>query len=302
MANPSPRVSVIIPVYQGEGVIADCLTSVFNQTYPSDLYEVVVVDNASTDRTADIARGFPVKLVDEPRRGVGWARNAGVAAARGELAAFIDADCIAERDWLEALVGRFDAEEGVAGVGGYLPGYDPQTPIQYYIPERKLLSQEVAVASGRYSDPFIVTANALFLRRLIEEVGGFDTTFETNGEDADLCWRIAERGWRFVFAPEAVVYHRHRSTLGALCRWMFRYGRESVYLLKKHRRRYGIGPVLVDFEHYRLWLCALGRFLRPGRLSLVPWERRFAGYDIVRYACFTAGRIAGSIRYGAIIL
>lgn len=302
MTARSPRVSVCVPVYQGEGVIADCLRSVFDQSYPADRYEVVVVNNASTDRTAAIASEFPVRMVGEARKGVGFARNTCVAHARGELLAFTDADCIADRDWLTSLVARFEAEEGLGGVGGYLPGYNAQTPLQYYVAERELLSQEVALADRPYSAPFMITANALHVRRLVEEAGGFDTTFPTNGEDADLCWRIADLGWRFVFAPDAVVHHRHRSSVRAFCRWMFRYGEESVYLLKKHRSRYGIGRVLIDGDHYRRWLAALGRFLSPWKLGHDRWERRFAWYDVLRFTCFTAGRVVGSVKYRAAVL
>jgi len=302
MTTRTPRVSVVIPVYQGERWIAGCLKSVLDQTFPSDLYEVIVVNNGSTDRTAAIAEGFPVRVVDEPRRGVGSARNAGVAQASGELIVFTDADCVADPNWLAALVGRFDSEPGLGGVGGYLPGLDPQTPVQYYIAERRLLSQEVAVEERPFSAPYVITANALLPRQLIEDAGGFDPLCATSGEDADLCWRIGDKGRRFAFAPDAVVYHRHRSTVGALCRWMFRYGIGSVYLMKKHRRRYGTGPILLDFEHYWRWAAAVLRFLTPWSVGIGRWERRFHGYDVLRFACFTAGRVVGSIRYRAFVL
>lgn len=297
-----PRVSVVIPVYQGERWIAECLRSVLDQTFPSDLYEIVVVNNGSTDRTAAIAAGFPVHVVDEPRRGVGSARNAGVARSRGELVVFTDADCVADPKWLAALVARFDSEPGLGGVGGYLPGFDPQTPVQYYVAESDLLSQEVALEQRPFSAPYVVTANALLPRRLVEEAGGFDPLCKVSGEDADLCWRISDRGLPFAFAPDAVVYHRHRSTVGSLGRWMFRYGAGSVYLMKKHHRRYGIGRILVDGDHYSRWAAAVCRFLTPWPLGFARWERRFAGYDVLRFSCFTAGRMVGSIRYRAIIL
>jgi len=302
MTSQEPRVSVVIPVFQGERQIADCLASVLDQTFPRDRYEIIVVNNGSTDRTAAIVAGFPVRVIDEPRRGVGPARNAGAANARGELIIFTDADCLADRHWIAALVARFDSESGLGGVGGYLASLDPQTPIQYYIAERNLLSQEVAVEDRAFSAPFVITANALLPRRLIEEAGGFDPACRLSGEDADLCWRIADKGYRFVFAPDAVVQHRHRSTVKSFCRWMFRYGIGSVYLVKKHRRRYGIGPVFFDGDHYRLWMTAIANFLFPPSPRSDRWERRFAGYDVLRFACFTAGRVVGSIRYRAIVL
>jgi GT2 family glycosyltransferase len=297
------RVSVVIPVYQGERDIADCVASVLDQTYSHDQYETIVVNNGSTDRTAAIVSGFPVRLIEEPRRGVSQARNTGVAGAHGELVAFTDSDCVADRRWLEAAVARFDSEPGLAGVGGYLANHNPQTPMQYYIAERELLAQEVAVEDRPLKAPFLVTANALLPRRRIEEAGGFDLRYRLPGpEDADLCWRIADQGGRFAFAPDAVVYHRHRSTVGAFCRWMFRYGKGSVYLLKTHRRRYGLGLFFFDTDHYRNWGKAIVRFLTYRRYEEDPWQRRFDGYDVLRFTCFTAGRVAGSIRYRAFML
>lgn len=302
MPTPTPRVSVVIPVYQAEQEIARCLASVFNQTYPRDLFEVVIVNNGSTDRTAEVARGFPVRIVDEPRRGVGCARQCGVDQARGELVAFTDSDCIADTRWLEALVARFDREPGLCGVGGYLATHDPQAPIQFYIAEHNLLSQEEALEERAFSAPFIITANALFVRSKIVEAGGFDPRCAISGEDADLCWRMADRGGRLAFAPDALVYHRHRATVRAFCRWMYRYGMGTVYLLKKHRRRYGIGPIFVEREHLQNCLAATWRLLSLRAKGKDKWERRFAYYDFLRLTCFSAGRVVGSLRYGAFIL
>jgi GT2 family glycosyltransferase len=302
MTSKPPRLSVVIPVYQGEHEIGPCLESVLEQSYPRERYEIVVVDNGSTDGTRDIVQRYPVVLEEEARHGVAAARSAGVARAHGELIVFTDADCRADRNWLESLVARFDRDPDLGGVGGYLASLDPQAPIQYYIAERNLLSQEVALEDRVNKAPFLITANALFPRRLIEEAGGFDPRCVISGEDADLCWRIADRGFRFAFAPDAVVYHRHRTRVGALCRWMFRYGIGSVYLMKKHRRRYGIGRVWFDLDHYELWMEAVSNLLAIRPEGLDPWERRFAGYDVLRFACFTAGRLVGSIRYGMIVL
>ncbi|MCX8035631.1 MAG: glycosyltransferase [Candidatus Sumerlaeia bacterium] len=298
----SLRVSVVIPAYQAESCIGNCLRSVLAQTLPRDVYEVIVVNNGSTDRTAEIAGGYDVRLIEEPRRGVAAARQTGVVASRGELVVFTDADCVADRAWLAALVARFDRQPALGGVGGYLATYQLQTPIQYYISERQLLAQEIALDDRPTSPPFLITANALIPKRLIEAVGGFDTRFAVSGEDADLCWRIADLGYCFAFAPDAVVYHHHRPTVKAFCRWMYRYGKGSVFLLKKHRHRLGIGPVYLDREHYRLWWKAMVRFLGPLPPGNDDWERKFYGYDVLRFACFTAGRIAGSLRHGAVVL
>src|SRR4029077_15981900 len=104
-------------VRDGEATLAHCLRSILAGSYPAECLEVVVVDNGSRDRSLEIATHFPVRTVVERRRGRSRARNTGIAHSRGEIVAFIDADCIASRDWLERLTDWFRSEDvwGVAG-------------------------------------------------------------------------------------------------------------------------------------------------------------------------------------------
>src|SRR5215470_11479521 len=99
-----PSVSVVVPVRNGERTIEACLTSILRSDYPEALREVVVVDNASTDRTADIVRRYPVKHVHEPVRGRSHARNRGIQSSAGHIVAFTDADCVVAGSWLRELV------------------------------------------------------------------------------------------------------------------------------------------------------------------------------------------------------
>ncbi|MDA2916243.1 glycosyltransferase family 2 protein [Nitrospinae bacterium AH_259_B05_G02_I21] len=116
---------MIIPVLNGERTIRECLVSLLRVDYPPGRWEILVVDNGSADRTAEIVKSFPVRYLQEERRGVSHARNRAIEASKCEILAFTDPDCVVSTGWLHDLVQAFE-EECVGGVGG-----DPSLPINY---------------------------------------------------------------------------------------------------------------------------------------------------------------------------
>ncbi|MGH2923680.1 MAG: glycosyltransferase, partial [Solirubrobacterales bacterium] len=203
-----PFASVIVPVRNGEAMIADAIGSLLAQDYPSDRHELIVVDNGSTDRTAEIVRRHPVTCLHEPRRGVSNARNRGIAAARGEVLAFIDGDCIAEPSWLRELVAPFaDPEVGcVAGELGHAPG---DTAAERQSTRMFGSWQRYAVGSN---PPYAITANAAYRADVLRRIGAFDPRMP-RAQDVELGLRFSERsGMRIAYAERAVVRHRHRTT------------------------------------------------------------------------------------------
>ena len=250
----TPFVSVIVPVYNGADTIGACLEALLAQDYPADRREIIIVDNNSTDETARVVRALPVTYVAERAAQSSYAaRNAGVAAARGDLLAFTDADCVPARDWLRRGVAVF-ADANVGGVAGTIRPLPPTTIAQRYAVETHALSQETAVQGNSFR-PAAYTANAFYRRTAWEAAGGFDPQVRSGG-DADLAWRVQEcHGLRIAYAPDAVVAHRHR---------------ESVRGLLRQRRLYGYGSV-VNYAKYR------GRMARR-TWKHVWWDARaFAG-------------------------
>jgi cellulose synthase/poly-beta-1,6-N-acetylglucosamine synthase-like glycosyltransferase len=209
-ADP-PFVSVIVPHYHDLPGLARCLAGLERQTYPSDRYEVVVADNNSPEgRDAlEAVVGARVRLVIVPEKGAGPARNGGVAAAFGEILAFIDSDCIAEPGWLRAGVEALrhgDLVGGKVEVRIETPGAPLPT---------EAFEAVFAFNNQRYVERlgFTVTANLFCPASLFRQVGGFRV-----GVPEDLEWsrRARAAGFRLVYAPLAVVGHPARRTWSEL--------------------------------------------------------------------------------------
>ena len=203
-----PFISVIVPVRNGAGTIDDCIASILACDYPADRHEVLVIDNGSTDATAEVVARHPVRLLSEPRRGVSFARNRGIAEGMGDVFAFIDGDCLADPAWLAELARPFqDPEVGcVAGELRHLPGTT--------LAERQAVRmlggwQRYAVNSN---PPYAITANAAYRREVFESIGHFDTRMP-RAQDVELGLRFSERcPLRLAYSEHAVARHRHRST------------------------------------------------------------------------------------------
>lgn len=233
-----PKVSVVIPIYNGEADLPDLLTCLLAQTYPSEDVEYLLVDNNSSDRTfsqlqtaADHSHITIRPLLEANIQSSYAARNTGIRNATGEIIAFTDADCRPEPQWLESLIQPF-VELDVAIVAGEiaaLPGY---TLLEKFADRHETLSQKHTLAHKYY--PYGQTANLAIRRTSLEKAGLF-RPYLTTGGDADICWRIQQENiGRIEFVPDAIVKHRHRTTLLELASQWRRYGRSNRYLHELH--------------------------------------------------------------------
>ncbi len=227
--------SVIVCSRNGVGSIGACLRSL--KALNGGPYETIVVDDGSTDGTAElVARQFPAaRLISIPPSGLSAARNVGAAAATGEILAFTDDDCEADRDWLVRLDRAFDKTE-VAAAGG--PNLPP--------PARNLEEAVIRAAPGAPSHVLLDDTTAEHLpgcniavrREAFQVVGGFDPAFRTAGDDVDFCWRLNDAGFQLGFVPGAFVWHWRRSSVRAFLKQQMGYGRAEAILLRKHPHRF----------------------------------------------------------------
>jgi lipopolysaccharide/colanic/teichoic acid biosynthesis glycosyltransferase/GT2 family glycosyltransferase len=229
-----PHVTVIVPAYNAAGTLSSCLAALASQVYPRSAYEVIVVDDGSTDATAAIAHDAGVSVITQPNAGPAAARNRGAAAAQGELLLFTDADCAPVPGWISALVAPF-SDPSVAGAkGAYLTrqrGVVPRfTQLEY--------QERYDRMAGRETIDFIDTYSAAYRREVFLANSGFDSVFPTASvEDQELSFRLAEKGYRLVFVPDGLVYHRHNPTVRAYVRRKFYIGYWKALIARWHPSR-----------------------------------------------------------------
>jgi O-antigen biosynthesis protein len=230
-----PSFSVVVCTHNGAWTLDECLHALAQLNYPA--YEVIVVDDGSSDDSASIARRHDVHLISTPNRGLSAARNEGLAAATGEIVAYIDDDAVADPDWLAFLAATFlDSDHAAVGGPNLPPGADGEraacianTPGG---PAHVLLSDRVA--------EHIPGCNMAFRRERLEAVGGFDEQFRVAGDDVDVCWRVQERGGTIGFHPAALVWHHRRATVRGFWRQQRGYGRAEALLERKWPEKYNV--------------------------------------------------------------
>jgi glycosyltransferase involved in cell wall biosynthesis len=225
-----PKVSVIVCSYNGAKTLDRCLESLKHVNYPD--YEVILVDDGSKDNTQEIAAKHSwVVNIKQVNKGLSVARNVGAQAAKGEIIAYTDSDCMADPDWLYYLVGTLISGD-YAGVGG--PNISP--PAEDWIqacvaaapggPNHVLLTDVIA--------EHIPGCNMAFYKWAFEKVGGFDPEYRKAGDDVDFCWRLQQEGQVIAFSPSAIVWHYRRFTLDAFRKQQEGYGEAESLLRFKH--------------------------------------------------------------------
>jgi cellulose synthase/poly-beta-1,6-N-acetylglucosamine synthase-like glycosyltransferase len=227
-----PTTSIIVPAYNAERSVEGCLRALVDQQLDCP-FEIILVDDGSSDDTARLAEGFAprVRVVRQEHGGAAAARNRGLAEAGGSTILFTDADCEPVVDWAATLVEAI--QEGADGAKGTYRTGQPSLVARWVQAE-----YESKYRRMEHLDriDFIDTYSAGYRREALEAVGGFDSKVFMV-EDQELSFRLAERGYRLVFVPEAVVYHRHVSSIGEYVRRKFRIGYWKVPVVARYPAR-----------------------------------------------------------------
>ena len=289
VSSNSPRtpdlVTVAIPVRNGATVIAEQLRALAAQDY-AEPWELVVVDNGSTDDTVAVVEASreslpALRIVPEPRPGIGPARNRALAEAAGDLLVICDADDVVQPGWLKAIVAAATTHDLV---GGRCRAELISSPL--VVAWRGELPAD-RLPRAIDAHPFAPGGNCAVWVDVARAIGGWDETFVAGADDVDFSWRLARAGHRVGFAPDAVIAYRYRERLGPLVRQFFRYGVTEVPLQLRHQD-WGL-------KSYRLrdlaavWIVLLRR--------VRELRRQPARGVWLRDASHHVGRLVGSVRY-----
>ncbi len=230
MTDP-PEFTVVIPAYNASATLDACLGAILRQTVGRDRYEVILVDDGSSDDTAQRAEAHGVQVIRQPNQGPAAARNHGAQLARGHLLLFTDADCEPQANWLEEMTAVFSDPSVQAAKGAYLTRQRSLTArfAQLEFEERyRMLDQHASI-------DMIDTYSAAFRTATFRALGGFDPAFPmANNEDTDLSYRLAATGARMVFVRRAVVHHQHPATLRKYLRVKYWRGYWRMVVYKRY--------------------------------------------------------------------
>jgi len=269
-ADSLPLMSIIIPVYNGAHIIGPLLDSIQQLDYPPNRYEVLVVDNNSTDDLESVVAPYPVKLSHERDvQGSYAARNQGIKQARGEILVFTDADCRVHPQWLRCLQAAF-VDAAIGGAAGTIQGVEPagswveevlnrrhhmssvdrrhssngsspKLKRSFKRPTRRLPRLLRRLGLVTYYDdprlpslPIAPTANVAYRREAFEKAGLFDATY-FGGGDLEFAIRLQQQSdMELVAVPDAIVYHRHRATLRQLFRVHTLYSTSRIVHIERY--------------------------------------------------------------------
>ncbi|HZL38478.1 MAG TPA: glycosyltransferase [Tepidisphaeraceae bacterium] len=225
-----PKMSVVICSYNGASTVESCLASMRKLRYPD--FEVIFVDDGSTDGTQEILAGFPEVInIRQRNMGLSHARNVGMNAATGDVVVYTDSDCEADEDWLYFLALAL-VRSGHAGMGGpnLIPdegswvadcvGLSPGGPTHVMVDDR--------------TAEHVPGCNMAFYTAVLKQINGFDPQYRKAGDDVDVIWRLQNLGYSIGFAPAAQVWHYRRNTIKAYLKQQRGYGEAEALLKYKH--------------------------------------------------------------------
>jgi glycosyltransferase involved in cell wall biosynthesis len=292
-ASDRRKVSILIASRNAKADLPRLFASLRRITYPKSLYEVVFVDDGSTDDSWKIAEKFGARVFRfEERQGRARARNKALQMARHPVVAWIDSDCeIADPRWIENMMKHLDGK--VVGVAGnQLKPRGDLPRVLYYMPGTAYTADRAGEASHA------PTTSSLFLKKPLIDAGGYDPEMIT-AEDLEMCWRLRRKGYRFVKTEEAAIYHNFRATMSGFARQQYERGVFGAYLLRK----YGRGGVwsLMDRAVYALPFAGIAVLLWPGLLWTAALAPLFVNFGLSRLSFFPSILARYALKEGSVV-
>lgn len=305
-----PSVTVVVPVRNGELTIQPLLESLQRLDYDRKKVEVIVVDGNSTDKTREIVKKYPVKLIVEKRKGLNIARNTGIKCGKGEIVAFTDSDCVVPSNWITKIAENFKDPQ-VNCVGGSAKALDNDFISQYadnsivrlmpFFTKR----EELKKIKPFFRHP--AGCNMAFRRKVAEEVGYFDENIQYGFDEVEFADRVCKAGYKMVLDPNVLVWHKHRSTLKEFLKQNFQYGKGSSVVLKQKKLKDAVSKwSFLGLMGFMSWLLITGSltFLTlTSNFSLFRWLLfGFTGLPLLMVMSVYAYRALKNKKFARIII
>ena len=228
--NSLPFVTFVIPARNEESNIESCLRGISDQDYPKDLYEIIVADGHSGDRTAEIARSLGAIVINNDKVIQSAGRNIGAVNAKGKLVAFIDADIVLEKEWLKKAVTQF-RDPGVAAVGNFpeIAGESNWIEKAWFFHVKNKYAEKDPISAD-----WLASANIIFDKAIFDRIGGFDESMRY-GEDVDISFRALRYGYEMKLVPELESTHlQYETSLGGFIKRQLAGGHMILRLIENH--------------------------------------------------------------------
>lgn len=228
----NPIFSIIIPTFNRKSLVIKCVKALLDQNFSKINYEIIVVDNNSSDGTVEALKDFPIKLLVEKKQGSYSARNKGISQAKGSWIVFIDDDCLAQKDMLVNFQ-KFTSDSKIGALAGKIIQLNTHTFLDDWLKRTRIVNQKMALNHPYL--PFALTANVSYQKEIFDKIGLFDDTF-SNGGDIDFSWRMQiQTGLKIKYIPQAIVYHQPRETFKKFLKQVYFYGYGEKMLENKFK-------------------------------------------------------------------
>jgi cellulose synthase/poly-beta-1,6-N-acetylglucosamine synthase-like glycosyltransferase len=293
MKDVKPFVSVVIPTYNRSENLSRCLDSLFNQTYPKDRYEVIIINDGSKDNTEEVLREYEEKAPcmfiwdTQENQGIAIATNSGISRSKGDFICFTGDDCIPETNWIEQLVNGFN-NDTIGAVGGKVLSYQTNSPVQQFIVDAKMLDQESFIKRNT-----LITGNAAYRKQVLVDIKGFDS-FLIACVDLDISIKTQILGYKLKYIPDTIVYHDHPATVKRLFFQQYRNGKGFVQLHRKYARKYNL-PIVTCVYGFQILIKLLWFPFTLLSALILKKKKNFVLYPLFNILCESA-MISGIIR------
>lgn len=268
-------ISVIVPTYNRKEKLRQCLESLFNQDYSQEIFEIIVIDDGSTDGTRDMLKGLSsrqpnLRYLFQSHKGPAAARNLGIKHAKANIVGFIDNDCILKNDWIRKMIDAHKLNNGVVAIGGLtkVNQHNIKAVVSQFLSDGAIKTN----INGKSEIIFSPTCN-VSLKKIYLNGERFSELFPLPaGEDLEFFWRLFKKGNRFIYMQNMEIFHNCHSNFKSFLRQAYMYGRGN-YLVQYIHKDHSLLKEIKTQNNISFFLGSIINFIKIPRFSYLLGRR-----------------------------